>query len=100
MVLLDGYCGCDAFVRGRAPRRLGKSCSVSTPQRPLAHDGAVRVLEYQCLAHRGDRPEPEQFSFPAVSLVTSGVFGARSGRSTQLLSRGFMLLADPGKQYE
>jgi AraC-like DNA-binding protein len=33
-------------------------------------------------------------------MVTSGVFGFRSGPSTQLLSTGSLLLSDPGRSYE
>ncbi|MFT3712879.1 MAG: AraC family transcriptional regulator [Archangium sp.] len=72
----------------------------TSKQRPLATDGVVRVFEYCCLSPKGTRPETETFAWPAISMVTHGVFGFRSSRSTQLLSTGSLLLADPGRSYE
>jgi AraC-like DNA-binding protein len=66
----------------------------------LGTEGAVQVFEYRCRAHKGERPVVEAFTWPAVSIVTSGVFGFRSEQRTQLLATGSLLLADPGKQYE
>lgn len=68
--------------------------------RPLARDGLVSVFEYQCRAHKGERPQPEQFTFPAISFVREGLFGFRDDKRTRLLSRGFLLLSEPGRQYE
>ncbi len=62
--------------------------------------GAVRVSAYRCTANRGDKPVPERFDKPVISIVRSGVFGFRSDRHTQLLTRGFVLLGDPGRGYE
>ncbi|WP_394823193.1 helix-turn-helix transcriptional regulator [Pendulispora albinea] len=69
-------------------------------RRELGNEGAVRVFAYRCTAHRGDRPEPERFDKPVISIVQSGVFGFRSERPTQLLTRGFLLLGNPGRGYE
>ncbi|WP_394842821.1 AraC family transcriptional regulator [Pendulispora brunnea] len=60
----------------------------------------MRVSGYRCGAHRGDPPEAEQFEKPVISIVQSGVFGFRSEGRTQLLTRGFLLLGDPGRSYE
>ena len=60
----------------------------------------MRVSGYRCTAHRGDPPEAEQFGKPVISIVQSGVFGFRSEGRTQLLTRGFLLLGDPGRSYE
>jgi AraC family transcriptional regulator len=69
-------------------------------QRELARDGVVRVFDYRCTAAKGAPSEPEQFTFAAISLVRSGVFGFRSEGRTQLLSEGFALLSNPGQSYE
>ncbi|MCE9670958.1 helix-turn-helix transcriptional regulator [Myxococcus stipitatus] len=83
-------------------RTQGASPATALPssKHELARAGLVRVFEYRCHAEKDAPIEPEQFSFPAISLVRSGVFGFRNERSPQLLSTGFALLSNPGQQYE
>jgi AraC-like DNA-binding protein len=69
-------------------------------RRPLGRDGAIRVYGYQCRAAQGDPPEPEQFGRPSISFVRSGVFGFRSEQRTQLMTPGFVLLGNPGRNFE
>ncbi len=66
----------------------------------LGAERTVRVFEYRCGLEKGARVEPEQFTRPAISIVTSGVFGFRSARVDQLLATGSVLLGNPGQQYE
>ncbi len=70
------------------------------PWRQVGADGAVRVYEYRCAAARGERPQPEQFARPSISVVRSGVFEFRNERRAQILSAGFVLVGEPGRPYE
>lgn len=67
---------------------------------PVGAEGVVQVFEYRCTLERGAPVQPEQFTRTAISVVTAGVFGFRSGSDNQLLSRASALLATPGQQYE
>lgn len=69
-------------------------------QAHLGVEGAVQIFEYRCALEKGAKVLPEQFSRPAISVVTSGVFGFRSDRDDQLLAAGSVLLGNPGQQYE
>lgn len=60
----------------------------------------MRVLEYQCAARKGEPSRVEQFEAASLSVVCSGVFGFRSGKQAQLLTTDFLLLGNPGQQYE
>lgn len=60
----------------------------------------MRVTEYRCPLEKGAPVAAEQFSRATISIVRSGVFGFRSDRDVQLLSTGFVLLANPGQCYE
>jgi AraC-like DNA-binding protein len=60
----------------------------------------VRVWQYHCRAARGERPRPEDFGGASIAIVRSGAFGFRSGRRTQLLGAGFVLLGNAGQAYE
>ncbi len=60
----------------------------------------MRVTEYHCPLEKGAPVAVEQFSQTTISIVRSGVFGFRSDRDDQLLSTGFVLLANPGQSYE
>lgn len=60
----------------------------------------MRVTEYRCPLEQGAPVAAEQFSQVTISIVRSGVFGFRSDRDDQLLSTGFVLLANPGQCYE
>ncbi len=80
--------------------RVNPKGMASGPQAELGREGAVRVFEYRCCLQKGAPVEPEQFTFPAIAMVTDGVFGFRSDNADQLLSRGSLLLANPGAQYE
>ena len=60
----------------------------------------MRVTEYRCPLEKGAPVAVEQFSQATISIVRSGVFGFRSDRDDQLLSTGFVLLANPGQCYE
>ncbi|MCP3099677.1 AraC family transcriptional regulator [Myxococcus sp. K15C18031901] len=83
-------------------RTQGTPLATTQPasKRELARTSLVRVFEYCCHAAKNAPIEPEQFTFPAISLVRSGVFGFRNARSPQLLTTGFALLSNPGQQYE
>jgi AraC-like DNA-binding protein len=61
---------------------------------------SVRVTDYHCPVEKGAPVAVEQFSQATISVVRSGVFGFRSDRDDQLLSTGFVLLANPGQCYE
>jgi AraC family transcriptional regulator len=69
-------------------------------QTRVAAERTVTVFEYRCGLAKGAPVEPEQFTRPAISIVTSGVFGFRSTSVDQLLTTGSVLLANPGQQYE
>lgn len=60
----------------------------------------MRVTEYRCPLAQGAPVAEEQFSQVTISIVRSGVFGFRSDRDDQLLSTGFVLLANPRQRYE
>jgi AraC-like DNA-binding protein len=60
----------------------------------------VRVLDYRCSLQRGAPVRPEQFTRSAISVVRSGAFRFRSAGEDRLLSAGFLLMANPGQQYE
>ncbi|HEU4733514.1 MAG TPA: AraC family transcriptional regulator [Kofleriaceae bacterium] len=79
--------------------RLGPA-STSPALREVGAERSVRVTEYRCPLAKGAPVAVEQFSQPTISIVRSGVFGFRSGRDDQLLSTGFVLLANPGQCYE
>ena len=81
------------FPREQQPSR-------SATQAQLGAEGAVQIFEYRCALEKGAPVQPEQFSRPAISVVTSGVFGFRSDRDDQLLAAGSVLLGNPGQQYE
>src|SRR5688572_2173194 len=72
--------------------------AAATGARPLG--GAVRVLDYRCRAARGEPSRVEEFAGPSLSIVCSGSFGFRSERHARLLARDFLLLGNPGQQYE
>lgn len=72
----------------------------SATRAPLGLEGAVQILEYRCALEKGAPVQPEEFTRPAISVVTSGVFGFRSDRDDQLLAAGSVLLGNPGQQYE
>jgi AraC family transcriptional regulator len=63
-------------------------------------DRAVRVTEYRCPLVKGARVIVEQFVQASISIVRSGVFGFRSEHDDQLLSTGFLLLANPEQRYQ
>jgi AraC family transcriptional regulator len=58
------------------------------------------VLDYHCPAAKGEPSRVEQFGGASLSIVCSGVFGFRSDQHTQLLTTDFLLLGNPGQQYE
>jgi len=66
----------------------------------LGGDGGVRVLEYNCHAAKGEPAQVEQFRAASLAIVCDGVFGFRSERQPQLLTSDFLLLGNPGQQYE
>jgi AraC-like DNA-binding protein len=70
------------------------------PASRLGRERSVRVTEYRCPLAKGAPVEVEQFAHATISLVRSGAFGFRSDRDDQLLSVGFLLLANPGQTYE
>ncbi|MFZ1889602.1 MAG: AraC family transcriptional regulator [Candidatus Binataceae bacterium] len=72
----------------------------SEPWRDIVRDGLVRVREYRCLASAGDPPQDDQFDLDAIAIVRSGVFAVRSGKQSQLLTTGFLLLGNAGQHYE
>jgi len=72
----------------------------SPPWRNSAGEGLVRVREYDCTASAGDPPQAEQFERGSIAIVRSGVFGIRTGKHTQVLSTGFLLLGNAGQNYE
>ena len=69
-------------------------------ERGAGPGGLVRVREYRCTACDGDPPRLEQFERASIAIVRSGVFGIRTGKRPQLLSTGFLLLGNPGQNYE
>jgi AraC family transcriptional regulator len=72
----------------------------SEPWRDIVRDGVVQVREYRCVAHAGDPPQDDQFDLDSIAIVRSGVFAVRSGRQSQLLTTGFLLLGNAGQHYE
>src|SRR5262245_5306260 len=60
----------------------------------------VRVSQYRCRAHAGERPRPEQYQHTAIALVRAGTFGIRDLRGAKLLAPGFVLLGNAGEPYE
>jgi AraC-like DNA-binding protein len=70
------------------------------PWQSAKGDGLVRVREYDCTACAGDPPEAEQFARASIAIVRSGVFGIRTGRRTQILSTGFLLVGNARQNYE
>jgi AraC-like DNA-binding protein len=60
----------------------------------------VRIREYRCTASDGDPPQAEEFDRASIAIVRSGVFGIRTGKRTQILSTGFLLLGNAGQRYE
>lgn len=79
--------------------------SSGTVVKPVRHadvgaERSVRVTDYHCPLEKGAPVAVEQFSSATISVVRSGVFGFRSDRDDQLLSTGFLLLANPGQSYE
>jgi len=70
------------------------------PWRNSSSEGLVRVREYECTACIGDPPQAEQFERASIAIVRSGMFGIRTGRRTQVLSTGFLLLGNAGQNYE
>jgi len=72
----------------------------SAPWGNAAGEGLVHVREYRCTACEGDPPQAEQFEGASIAIVRSGVFGIRTGRRTQILSPGFLLLGNAGQAYE
>jgi AraC family transcriptional regulator len=72
----------------------------SLPWASSAAEGLVRVREYRCTACDGDAPQAEQFDRASIAIVRSGVFGIRTGKRTQILSTGFLLLGNAGQGYE
>jgi AraC-like DNA-binding protein len=63
-------------------------------------EGLVRIREYRCTACDGDPPQAEEFDRASIAIVRSGVFGIRTGKRTQILSTGFLLLGNAGQRYE
>jgi AraC family transcriptional regulator len=93
------------------PRRLSRCHTApgvrdqgSTSKQPRHKDVGssqlVRLSEYQCPFGKGSPVAVEQFSEATISIVRSGAFRFRSDRDDQLLSKGFVLLANPGQSYE
>lgn len=76
------------------------TASKSSSLRELGAERSVRVTEYHCPLEKGAPVAVEQFSQTTISIVRSGVFGFRSDRDDQLLSTGFVLLANQGQSYE
>ncbi|MHB8383926.1 MAG: hypothetical protein ACYDC3_16480, partial [Candidatus Binataceae bacterium] len=72
----------------------------SEPWRDVMREGLVRVREYQCLAGKGDPPQDDQFGNDSIAIVRSGVFAVRSGRQSELLTTGFLLLGNAEQHYE
>jgi AraC family transcriptional regulator len=70
------------------------------PWRDLIRDGLVQVREYQCAADVGDKPQADQFGRTSIAIVRSGVFAVRSGKHSELLTTGFLLLGNAGQRYE
>ena len=66
----------------------------------LGRERAVHVTEYRCPLAKGAPVEVEEFARATISIVRAGAFGFRSDRDHQLLSTGFLLLANPGQIYE
>lgn len=67
--------------------------------RLLACSETVRLFEYRCPAHKGDRPRPEVQGWPSICVVRHGTFSYREGLQTRVLAKGFLLLGNPGREY-
>lgn len=72
----------------------------SEPWRDIVRDGLVQMREYRCVASAGDPPQDDQFGLDSIAIVRSGVFAVRSGKQSQLLTTGFLLLGNAGQHYE
>jgi AraC family transcriptional regulator len=77
-----------------------RTTSKQATREEMASTASVRVAEYHCPLEKGARLAVEQFSEPSISIVREGVFGFRSDRDDQVLTTGFLLLANPGQHYE
>jgi AraC family transcriptional regulator len=86
--------------RGESKSEQPKPPPTRAPWGHCAGEGLVRVREYLCTACDGDPPESEQFERSSIAVVQSGVFGIRTDKRVQLLSAGFLLLGNPGQNYE
>jgi AraC family transcriptional regulator len=74
--------------------------AAALPGRSTSSEGLVRVREYVCTACIGDPPQAEQFGRSSIAIVQTGVFGIRTGKRTEVLSTGFLLLGNSGQNYE
>src|SRR5258708_3561887 len=81
-------------------RTIAGAPTASPGARELGRGGAVRVLVNHCSAAKGEAVRLEQFAGASLSIVCSGVFGFRSEQGAQLLTTDFLLLGNPGQQYE
>ena len=81
-------------------RARSAGAPAQVPWADSAREGLVRVREYRCTACDGDPPQAEQFDRASIAIVRSGVFGIRTGKRTQLLSPGFLLLGNATQRYE
>src|SRR5690348_3163523 len=86
--------------RGQAEEGRSSASRAPAPWGSSAEQGLVRVREYRCTACDGDPPRAEQFDRASIAVVRSGVFGIRTGKRTQVLSTGFLLLGNAGQNYE
>jgi AraC family transcriptional regulator len=86
--------------RGESNAEWPRPPPARAPWGHCAGEGLVRVREYLCTAREGDPPESEQFERSSIAVVRSGVFGIRTDKRVQLLSTGFLLLGNPGQNYE
>jgi AraC family transcriptional regulator len=87
-------------ARREANSERRKPAPTRAPWGHCGGEGMVRVREYLCTACDGDPPESEQFERSSIAVVKSGVFGIRTDKRIQLLSTGFLLLGNPGQNYE
>jgi AraC family transcriptional regulator len=78
-----------------------QSSTSKQPRHPdVGSSPLVRLTEYHCPFDKGSPVAVEQFSEATISIVRSGAFRFRSDRDDRHLSKGFVLLANPGQCYE
>jgi AraC-like DNA-binding protein len=59
----------------------------------------VNVVDYRCIAQRGDRPFEERHQRACISFVWSGSFGYRVGTRRATLGPGAVMLGNAGAPY-